>query len=235
MSWWPHLYYYLHLLLWIKESHQSPNFETLERSDKCLMSFLKAQVSFPSSVWSIWSDIKHNSFVLFSSNIIYFGQKQPMKVQTFETSEGSDQNSPNSCHFLNNKLVVLQILHHSSVSWDITPLYFFSWSFIYFQQKASQSTNLVKFHVRMGSFYNVWAKNITEELSFMTLKWCKTWINPDLVVSKMAWGSGWTFIRALKSLKNCISMDSFCPKHLMFQLENFRGILCLDTEGWCKT
>ena len=34
-------------------------------------------------------------------------------------------------------------------------------------------------------------------------QWYKIWINPDLVVSKMAWGIGWTFITALKSLKNC--------------------------------
>ena len=34
-----------------------------------------------------------------------------------------------------------------------------------------------------------------------TKQWCKIWINPDLVVWKMAWGIGWTFIRALKSLK----------------------------------
>ena len=44
-----------------------------------------------------------------------------------------------------------------------------------------------------------------------TEQWCKIWINPDLVVSKMAWGIGWTFIRALKS---CTLMGSFCPKHM---------------------
>ena len=27
------------------------------------------------------------------------------------------------------------------------------------------------------------------------------------------------------------SMGSFCPKHIIFYLENFRGILCHDTEG----
>ena len=37
----------------------------------------------------------------------------------------------------------------------------------------------------------------------------------------MAWGIGWTLIRALKSLKNCTLMGSSYPKH-MFQLENFR-------------
>ena len=31
-----------------------------------------------------------------------------------------------------------------------------------------------------------------------TEQWCKIWINPDLVVSKMAWGIRWTFIRARK-------------------------------------
>ena len=46
-----------------------------------------------------------------------------------------------------------------------------------------------------------------------TEQWCKIWINPDLVVSKMAWEIGWTFIRAPKSLKNCTLMGSFCPKH----------------------
>ena len=64
--------------------------------------------------------------------------------------------------------------------------------------------------------------------------WCKTWINPGLVVSKLAWGIGWTFIRALKSVKNCTLMDFFCPKHIMFQLENVIGIKCHDTEGNAK-
>ena len=40
------------------------------------------------------------------------------------------------------------MLHHSSVSWDITPLYFGSWHFTQFQQNLPyQSTNMVKFHV----------------------------------------------------------------------------------------
>ena len=46
-----------------------------------------------------------------------------------------------------------------------------------------------------------------------TEQWCKIWINLDLVVSKLAWGIGWTFIKAHKSLKICTLMGSFCPKH----------------------
>ena len=34
-----------------------------------------------------------------------------------------------------------------------------------------------------------------------TEQWCKIWINPELVISKMAWGIGWTFIRTLKVWK----------------------------------
>ena len=67
-----------------------------------------------------------------------------------------------------------------------------------------------------------------------TEQWYKIWINNDLLVSKMAWGIWWTFNGALKNLKNCTFMDSFCPKNIMFQLENFRGIMCYDTEKWCK-
>ena len=51
----------------------------------------------------------------------------------------------------------------------------------------------------------------------------------------MTWGIGWTFIKALKCLKNCTLMSYFCPKHIMFQLENVMGIMCYDTEWWCKT
>ena len=46
-------------------------------------------------------------------------------------------------------------------------------------------------------------------------------------------GTGWTFIRALKTLKNYTLMSSFCSKH-MFQLEYFRGIMYHETEGWYK-
>ena len=93
---------------------------------------------------SYYFQILHDSSVslkitrryFFRSNVIYFAQRRPIKVQILETFECSDQNSPNFCHVWNNTLVFLQILLHSSVSWDINSLYFFSsWNFIYFQQK----------------------------------------------------------------------------------------------------
>ena len=73
-----------------------------------------------------------------SPNITYFSQKQLIKVQIFETQKYLDQNSLSSGHFWNKTSV-----HHSSVSWDITPLYFFSWNFKYFQQKESISLHVL--------------------------------------------------------------------------------------------
>ena len=59
------------------------------------------------------------------SNDIYFAQKEPIKVKIFETFECSGQNLSNSlCQFW-NKLIPLQILYPSSVSWKVTPLHFF--------------------------------------------------------------------------------------------------------------
>ena len=88
----------------------------------------------------------------------------------------------------------------------------------------------------LSKVFEVWDKKKYRGVIFHdTEKWCKIWINPYLVVLKMAWGIGWTFIRAHKSLKKCTLMGSFCPKHIMFLLENFKGILCHGTEGCCNT
>ena len=119
-----------------------------------------------------------------------------------------------------------------------------------YRRVISHSTdirNLVNFHpttqksenfngLFLSKLYEVWAKKygvIYRVIFSDTKPWCKIWINPGLVFSKLAWGIGWTFIRAIRSLKNCTLMGSLCPKH-MFQLEHFKGIMCHDTERWCK-
>ena len=83
--------------------------------------------------------------------------------------------------------------------------------------------NLVDFHpttqksrnfISMGSFYPKYIrfelKNFRGIVFHDTDQWCKIWINPGLVVSKMI--CGWAFIRTLKSLKNCILMVSSLSK-----------------------
>ena len=91
--------------------------------------------------------------------------------------------------------------------------------------------NLVNFHptaqtsknvILMGSFCPNYTRFYLQKYRLLifhgTKQWYKILINSDLVVSKMAWGIGWTFIRALKSRKNCTLMDSFCPNHVILQL-----------------
>ena len=115
-------------------------FEIFECSDQILSNSLcqfrneesiPVQILYPSSVsWKI------TPLYFFSSNNIYFAQKEPIKMKIFETFECSGQNLSNSlCQFWNDKSIPLQILYLSSVSWKITPLYFFSSKNIYFAQK----------------------------------------------------------------------------------------------------
>ena len=83
-------------LRWIKESHQSPNFETFKCSGENFPNFscqfwkqnlvflqILHQYSVPSNITPLY---------FFSSNITYFRQRQPIKVKMFEIFEYSDQN-----------------------------------------------------------------------------------------------------------------------------------------------
>ena len=72
----------------------------------------------------------------FSSNYLYFAQKEPIKRKIFETFKCSGQILSNSlCQFWNDESIPLQILYPSPVSRKITPLYFLSSNNIYFAQK----------------------------------------------------------------------------------------------------
>ena len=163
---------------------------------------------------------------------MYLVLKEQIKVHILETSECLGQNSPNSCHFWNNISVLFRILHHSSVSWDITLLYFFSWSFMFFQQKEPikiqiwwnlmQAVTSLTFCTLMGSFcpndivsttkvqksYLSWHRRLIQSLK-------KNW----LLVSNMTWRIWWIFSQPLKS-ENFTSMGSFCPKYIRFGPKN---------------
>ena len=129
-------------LLWTKWSHQSPSFDTCKCFGESLIHFS----SLFSNHTSVFLQILHISSVsrkitplyFCSSNNIYFAKKEPNKVKVFETFKYSGHYLSNSlCQFWNDKSIPLQILHPSSVSWNITPLYFFSPNNIYFAQKES--------------------------------------------------------------------------------------------------
>ena len=83
----------IHFKIWIKRPHQSPNFETLKCSGKNLVNSL---CDFPNhkSVFFRFC-ITHQCHerklfcTFFSSNNIYFPQKESIKVKNFETFECS--------------------------------------------------------------------------------------------------------------------------------------------------
>ena len=89
------------------------------------------QILYPSPVsWKI------TPLYFFSSNNIYFAQKEPIKMKIFETFKCSGQNSSNSsCQLWNDKSVPLQILRNSSLSWQIAPLWILSSYFFKFGLK----------------------------------------------------------------------------------------------------
>ena len=98
------------------------------------------QILYLSSVsWNI------TPLYFFSWNNRYFSQKEPIKMKIYETFERSGQNLNFFCQFWNDKSIPLQILYLSSVSWKITPLYFFSSKNIYFAQKETINIKILRF------------------------------------------------------------------------------------------
>ena len=132
----------IHFLLWTIRSHQTSNFDTFNCSGENLPN---SSCHFPSNNAVFLQILHHSSMAweinplyFFSSNNIYFILKEPIKVKFFETFEWPGQNLSNSlCQFRNNKLIPLQILYPSSISWKITPLYFFLAQTIYTLLKRS--------------------------------------------------------------------------------------------------
>ena len=105
-------------------------------------------------------------------------------------------------------------------------------NFVNYHQSLKSFKVLLQWAIFVQSIWSLSLKKYGRVIFHDTEQWYKIWINPDLVVSKMAWEIGWTFITALKNLKNCTLMGSYWPKDIMLQLENFRGIMCHDTEGY---
>ena len=100
------------------------------------MSFFKPQVSFSSNFASLYSVMKDNSSVLFSSNNIYFAQKEHIKMKIFETFQvlGSK--------FTKFPMSILKLQVNSPSNFALlfsvmkdNSSYFFSSNNVYFTQK----------------------------------------------------------------------------------------------------
>ena len=164
-----------HFLLWIKGSHQSPNYETFDTGEN----LLNSSCHF-SNHKSVFLKILHHSSVSWKITPLYFfssnfGQKEPIKVQIFEIFKCLYQNS--SCQFWNNKLIPPQTFHHSSVSSHVTPLYFQIMHFLLCTKGSHQSPNfhnfkfLVSFSRPQVSFSSnfAWLFSVMKGNSFVLL------------------------------------------------------------------
>ena len=107
------------------------------------MSILKRQVSSSSIFAWFFIVMAHNSTVNLRLMHFLLWTKASYQSSNFDTFEWSGENLQiSSCHFLSNKSVFLQILDHSSMSWKITPLYFFSSNNTYFAQKEPSKVKI---------------------------------------------------------------------------------------------
>ena len=118
---------FTHFVLWTKGSHENTNFDIFKCSDENLLNsschFWKHKSVFLQMLHQYSVPSNKTPLYFFSSNIIYFVQKKPIKVQNFEIFECSGQNSWNSsCQSWSDKSVLLQILQHSPLLWQIIPL-----------------------------------------------------------------------------------------------------------------
>ena len=111
-------------------------FETFKCSDQNLFKFLMLilkQVNSSSNFASFFIAMTRNFSVDFKLIRFLLWIKGSHQSPNFETFKCSGENlSYFSCHFPNYISVFITILHHPSVSWKITPLYFLRSNITYF-------------------------------------------------------------------------------------------------------
>ena len=132
---------------------------------KFFLSVLKRQFKSFSIFESFFIIMTHKSSISFKLIHFLLWRKGSHQIPNFDTFECSDENLSNySCHFPNHKSVFFQILHHSSMSWKMTPLYSFSSNNIYSAQKEPIKVNIFEiFECSSQNFSNsfcqVWNEN----------------------------------------------------------------------------
>ena len=120
--------------------------------------------------------------------------------------------------------------------WKKTDPWFQKWP-VEFGEFSPNHPKVQKFHfdgLFLSKVYEVWGKKI--QRSYLSWHW--TVMQNLNKLRPCGFKNGmrnWeNFDESTQSLKTCTLMGSFFQKHIMFQLENFRGIICHDIEGWCK-
>ena len=185
----------------------------------------------------------------FSSwNIICFGQKDPIKVQCFRLLSALMKVHPMPHDvFETTRSVFVQILHHCSVSWNISLLYFCSSNLVYFGRKELIKKKFLEFWVLGGKLFKLFISYLKPQVSFSSnfaslfivtrcnssvlfyLKLYMIWTNEPNKVQNFS-----LLIAQVKFHQIYTLIGTFCWKYTKFQLRKCRGFMSHDTEDWCK-
>ena len=143
----------MHFLLLTKWSHESTNIDTFKCSDENLPN---SSCHFPNHRPVFLQILRDSSFSLKITPLYVFLVKCYI-LCTKGTNYSANFGELIARIKIHQILVISETTNQFffkfcitlSVSWDITLLYFFSWNFMYFQQKEPIKVykNLVKFHV----------------------------------------------------------------------------------------
>ena len=135
------------ILLTIMSSHWHPNNKSLKVSD--------VWKNF-SAFWRGISEKGTGEKKIFPN--VEGGEKRGADQDFLKKLEGGTYiggHCDSSCHLWSQKSVFIRILHHSSVSWETTLLYFFSWNFISFGQKEPIKMQNFKLLTSHAKFHQV--------------------------------------------------------------------------------
>ena len=206
----------MHFPFWTKGSFQSPSFDTFEVFWWKFSIFLK---SFSKSWVHFLYFSKITPLCLFRSNVIYFEQKGPIKVQIFDTFMCLDQIHQMLFIFKTTRgfffKFCIPLHYNSSVLFELT-FYIFS------IKETYHSTNSVTFHMSSQKSEIVYIDGLLLSKPYKVsaekaLRTCLLWHwkvaqilkESWLVVSNMTWGIWWILTHLLRSLKIWHPWDLF--------------------------
>ena len=127
------------------------------------MSILNWQVNSCSIFTLFFIVTTHNSSVNFKLVYFQFWAKESHQSPNLETFKCSGETFPNFFYFLNQNSVLLQMLHHSLLSWKITLLYIFRSNIT---GRNYQSANFWDFWV-LGSKFTKFLSFLKQQSSFL--------------------------------------------------------------------
>ena len=180
--------------------------------------------------------------------------------QTLHTLHERDQSKWKRLRYLSARIKIHQILVifettkwfffkfciTLDMSWDVTPVWFSSWNFIYFQQKEPIKVQIwwnftwavksLKFWALMVSFcpdhIKFQLKKYTRVISNDTEERCKVPRKTDL--SFQIWQEFGEFSPSHSKVWNFYFDELFLSKVCKVSAKKYRGVIFHDSEQWCK-